>query len=182
MIVLAIDTSSAQCAVAVSGVSPVAEVAPMQRGHAEALFPMIEQVMARAGLTFQDIGRIGVCTGPGSFTGLRVGVSAARGLALGLGVTAVGITRFAALAPVGFDGVIHLAGRQGTRWAQRFQAGAADGEPWVEDGTADDLLPDPMRILELAAAAPEGGPRPAPLYLRGADAALPSTPPPKWLD
>ena len=73
----------------------------MQRGHAEALIPLVERVMWVAGLGFDAIDRIVTTVGPGSFTGLRVGIAAARGFALALGRPAVGVTTLAALsAPV----------------------------------------------------------------------------------
>ena len=97
--ILGIDTSAGQCAVAlVAGDRVWRRAETMARGHAEALFPMIDDVLAEAGATFGDVTRIGVCTGPGSFTGIRAGVAAARGLALGLSVPAVGVTRLTALA------------------------------------------------------------------------------------
>jgi tRNA threonylcarbamoyl adenosine modification protein YeaZ len=68
------------------------------RGHAERLMPMIAEVMQEAGLPFADIGRIAVTVGPGTFTGVRGGVAAARGLALASGVTAVGVTSLAVMA------------------------------------------------------------------------------------
>ena len=70
----------------------------MVRGHAEALMPLIARVMERAGLDFAALDRIAVTTGPGSFTGLRVGISAARGIALAAGKPAVGLTTLAAYA------------------------------------------------------------------------------------
>ncbi len=82
--ILGIDTSAAQCAVALLGAGePVVERRAMERGHAEHLFPMIDKVLARAGIGYEGVGRIAVCTGPGSFTGVRIGVAAARGIALG---------------------------------------------------------------------------------------------------
>jgi tRNA threonylcarbamoyladenosine biosynthesis protein TsaB len=102
MRVLAIDTALEACSAAVldTGVGAVAahESLPMQRGHAEALMPLIARVMQRAGSKFDEIDRIAVTTGPGSFTGLRVGISAARGIALATGKSAVGITTLAAYA------------------------------------------------------------------------------------
>ena len=68
------------------------------RGHAERLMPMIAEVMAEAGLTFADIDRIAVTTGPGSFTGVRVGIAAARGLALASGRPVVAATSLAVMA------------------------------------------------------------------------------------
>ena len=64
---------------------------PMLRGHAEALMPLIARVMERAKLDFAALDRIAVTTGPGSFTGLRVGIAAARGIALAAGKPAVGL-------------------------------------------------------------------------------------------
>jgi tRNA threonylcarbamoyl adenosine modification protein YeaZ len=68
------------------------------KGHAERLLPMIDEVMQEAGLAFSDIGRIAVTVGPGSFTGVRVGVAAARGLALASGIATVGATSLAVMA------------------------------------------------------------------------------------
>ena len=86
MRVLAIDTALAACSVAVLdteyGGILASESTAMVRGHAEALLPMLKRVMDQAGLGFSDIDRIAVTTGPGSFTGLRVGIAAARGIAL----------------------------------------------------------------------------------------------------
>jgi tRNA threonylcarbamoyladenosine biosynthesis protein TsaB len=70
----------------------------MVRGHAEALIPLIARVMDRARITFSDIDRIAVTTGPGSFTGLRVGIAAARGIALATGKPVVGLSTLAAYA------------------------------------------------------------------------------------
>lgn len=101
MRLLAIDTALAACAVAVfdTGHGIVAhESEAMTRGHAEALTPMIARVMEAAQTSFADIDRIAVTVGPGSFTGLRVGVSAARGIALASNRPAVGVTTTTALA------------------------------------------------------------------------------------
>ncbi len=69
-----------------------------ERGHAERLMPMIAETMREAGLAFSDIGRIAATIGPGTFTGVRGGVAAARGLALASGVTTVGATSLAVMA------------------------------------------------------------------------------------
>jgi len=102
MRVLAIDTALEACSAAVldterTGVT-AHESRPMARGHAEALIPLIARVLERAQLTFSEIDRIAVTTGPGSFTGLRVGISAARGIALATGKPAVGLSTLAAFA------------------------------------------------------------------------------------
>src|SRR5262249_49944871 len=75
---------------------------PMTRGHAEALVPLIAAVMSEARVEFTELDRIAVTIGPGSFTGLRVGVAAARGIAPAAGKPAVGLTTLAALAAPSF--------------------------------------------------------------------------------
>ena len=102
MYILAIDTALSACSVAVLDAESDGVVAGdallMERGHAEALIPLVERVMADAGLDFPDIGRFAVTVGPGSFTGLRVGISAARGFGLTSNRPVVGVTTLAALA------------------------------------------------------------------------------------
>jgi tRNA threonylcarbamoyl adenosine modification protein YeaZ len=102
MRVLAIDTALEACSAAVldteHAASAVHESQPMIRGHAEALMPLIARVLDRAGLPAERLDRIAVTVGPGSFTGLRVGIAAARGIALAAGKPAIGLTTLAAFA------------------------------------------------------------------------------------
>jgi tRNA threonylcarbamoyladenosine biosynthesis protein TsaB len=101
MRVLAIDTALSACSAAVFDTEHggiVAGSLPMVRGHAEALMPLLQRVMNQARITFADIDRIAVTTGPGSFTGLRVGIAAARGIALAADKPAVGLSTLAAYA------------------------------------------------------------------------------------
>jgi tRNA threonylcarbamoyladenosine biosynthesis protein TsaB len=102
MRVLAIDTALAACSAAVldteQGGIVASESLLMVRGHAEALMPLLERVMEESGLAFSDIDRVAVTTGPGSFTGLRVGISAARGIALAAKIPAVGVSTLSAYA------------------------------------------------------------------------------------
>jgi tRNA threonylcarbamoyl adenosine modification protein YeaZ len=102
MRVLAIDTALAACSAAVLdteyGGIVASESLPMLRGHAEALLPLLQRVMQQAHFSFSDIDRIAVTTGPGSFTGLRVGIAAARGLALAAEKPAVGLSTLSAYA------------------------------------------------------------------------------------
>jgi tRNA threonylcarbamoyladenosine biosynthesis protein TsaB len=79
-----------------------------ERGHAERLIPMMAAVMKEAALTFSDIGRIAVSVGPGTFTGVRVGLAAARALTLASGIVAVGTTSLAVMAHQA-DGLIGAA-------------------------------------------------------------------------
>jgi tRNA threonylcarbamoyladenosine biosynthesis protein TsaB len=102
MRILAIDTALEACSAAVLD-TELAEIAAhesfvMVRGHAEALMPLIARVLDRAGLEFAALDRIAVTVGPGSFTGLRVGIAAARGIALAASKPAVGLSTLAAYA------------------------------------------------------------------------------------
>jgi tRNA threonylcarbamoyl adenosine modification protein YeaZ len=98
MRVLAIDTALEACSAAVleRGIITASETLPMARGHAEALMPLIARVMDLAEIEFAELDRIAVTTGPGSFTGLRVGISATRGIALAAGKPAIGLSTLAA--------------------------------------------------------------------------------------
>src|SRR5690625_3896230 len=126
----------------------------MQRGHAEALFPLLDRLLEDARAEYSGISGIAVCTGPGSFTGIRVGVAAARGLALGLGLAARGIDRFHALAiEAGGEGpfAIALKGPRGTAYFQALlpNSGALQAEA------------DPVHVPleDLDALTPEGATR-----------------------
>ena len=102
MLILAIDTALDVCAAALLDTGTTQLIAqesqPMKRGHAEALMPLIARVMKASGIAFASLDRIAVTTGPGSFTGLRVGLSAARGIALAAGKPVVGMTTLTAHA------------------------------------------------------------------------------------
>src|SRR3954466_10445392 len=102
MLILAIDTALDACAAGVldtdSGEIIATESQAMKRGHAEALMPLIGRVMKDSGIGFATLDRIAVTTGPGSFTGLRVGLSAARGIALAADKPVVGLTTLTAFA------------------------------------------------------------------------------------
>jgi tRNA threonylcarbamoyladenosine biosynthesis protein TsaB len=112
MRVLAIDTALAACAAAVLdtayGGIVASESLPMIRGHAEALIPLVARVMQQSDMKFRDLDRIAVTTGPGSFTGLRVGLAAARSFGLATGLPVVGMSTLSVYAAP------HLAADSGT--------------------------------------------------------------------
>jgi tRNA threonylcarbamoyladenosine biosynthesis protein TsaB len=112
MLILAIDTALDACAAGVldtdAGKMIAQQSLPMKRGHAEALMPLIARVIKESGIGFSALHRIAVTTGPGSFTGLRVGLSAARGIALAADKPVVGVTTLTAYAaPVVNEGGEH---------------------------------------------------------------------------
>ena len=102
MRILALDTAlpAASACVLDSGASEpfVSESLPMERGHAEAMLPLIQRVMERVEGGFSTIDRVAVTVGPGSFTGIRVAISAARGFGVALGIPVVGVSTLAAFA------------------------------------------------------------------------------------
>ncbi|MBX9910934.1 MAG: tRNA (adenosine(37)-N6)-threonylcarbamoyltransferase complex dimerization subunit type 1 TsaB [Beijerinckiaceae bacterium] len=138
MRILAIDTALGACSACVLDAGmpePLAiEQVAMERGHAEALMPMIERVMHAVEGGFSSLDRVAVTVGPGSYTGLRVGISAARAIALAAAIPAVGVTTLAAVAAplIGRESgrviAAALDARHGQVW---FQAMTSQGKPLV---------------------------------------------------
>mgnify|MGYP000176847675 CR=1 FL=1 len=128
-IILAFDTAAAHCAaVVVQGGEVLAQrVEPMQKGQAERLFPLMEELLQEAGENWQSLDAVGVGIGPGNFTGIRISVSAARGLALSLGIPAIGVSRLEAMA-FGLTGTALIDARQNRVYQQEFQGGVAQGD------------------------------------------------------
>ena len=167
MLVLALDSALDACSAAVvetdgaAAEALAAESRFMSRGHAEALLPLVREVMRAAGKSFRDLDRIAVTVGPGSFTGLRVGLAAARGLAFAAMCPAHGVTTLAALAaPVFRDGDGPVAAvldvRRNEVCAQVFRApGAPLGEPALLPlaAAADRLPAGPVRLVGSGAPA-----------------------------
>ena len=100
MLILAFDCAGAGCAAALTADGKVlaARGIVAERGHAQLLIPLLSDLLDEARLTFSDIDRFAVTTGPGSFTGISVALAAANGLALGTGKPIVGVTVFEAMA------------------------------------------------------------------------------------
>src|SRR5258708_36062277 len=97
---LAIESSGHGCSAAIWRAGTVIAVrrVALEQGHAAALMPLVRDVMLEAGLAWSALEAIGVTIGPGSFTGIRVGLAAARGLGLALGIPVEGVTSFEAMA------------------------------------------------------------------------------------
>lgn len=174
MRILAFDTSLDPCAVAVTTddvAPPVIASENVGRTHGERLFGMIDETLRSAGLTMAEMERIGVAVGPGSFTGLRIAVAAARGLAVATGIPAVGVSNLAVHAAKAREiagdvplVAATLAGR-GDIYAQAFSAdGMPVGDPIVASPAvvAADLAADVRlagsaadSLAEAAGASPE---------------------------
>lgn len=178
MLILAINTSGPACDVAVlkDGDCVVTRHEDMVRGQDARLPAIVSDCLAEAKASFDDIGRLGVVTGPGSFTGIRVGVAFARGLALALGIPCIGVTALEAALPAGQQGSALVALPAKRRppdlsyWVQRFRTGAATGAPeeislagLTEElaahphfvfGETDGAIAEHMPALQIHAASP----------------------------
>jgi tRNA threonylcarbamoyladenosine biosynthesis protein TsaB len=138
MLILGINTAGDTCEAALvrDGAVIGALWESMTQGHDARLAPVVDQVMREADVAFSDLNRIAVVVGPGSFTGVRVGVAFARGLALALEASAVGVSSLEALEELPSQGrVLGLlpAKRrppEKTWWAQVLADGRGAAEPF----------------------------------------------------
>jgi tRNA threonylcarbamoyladenosine biosynthesis protein TsaB len=202
MIVLAIDAALAACSAALvrDGQTLAALSEPMERGHAERLAPLVDELMRGAGVAFAHLDRIVVTVGPGSFTGVRVGLSFARGLALALGKPCVGVSTLEALAGEGSGVRAGAVAGAGEVYFAAYGDGetlVAPGRLAIEDaralappgvtvrGPAAEIFrdcaaeievlasPDVATLARLGAARDPAAHPPTPQYLRAPDAKLP---------
>ncbi|WP_224825347.1 tRNA (adenosine(37)-N6)-threonylcarbamoyltransferase complex dimerization subunit type 1 TsaB [Cognatishimia sp. MH4019] len=208
--ILAFDTSAAHCTAALlSGGKVLAHAhEDMAKGQAERLMVLLQEVLSEAGATYADLTAIAVGTGPGNFTGIRISVSAARGLALGLGIPAIGVSTLEAQA---FDTpgpvLSTVDARRDQVYLQGFGypdapppqqraldtiAGLASPPGLTVIGGRSDAVSRQLDARATASAYPlaealalvaatrlsEPQPRPKPLYIRPADAAPPRDPAP----
>lgn len=203
--ILAFDTAAAHCAVALLAGDQVIASAheEMAKGQAERLMPLLQEVLDAGGKTYRDLTAIAVGTGPGNFTGIRISVSAARGLALGLGIPAIGVSTLEAQA---FGTQRPILSTVDARRENIYLQGFGYEPTGGPEQHSVDALPETLRAPDLTviggrsdavsqqlgarAAAPayplaeaiarvaasratQDLPRPKPLYIRPADAALP---------
>lgn len=135
MLTLGINTSGPACDVAIvrGDTVLVRRVEDMKRGQDARLSGLIAEACEEADTPLDTLGAIGVVTGPGSFTGVRVGIAYARGLALALNIPCIGVTSLEAALPEGQQGsafVMFPAQRRApdiTFWTQRFRSGDMTG-------------------------------------------------------
>lgn len=205
MRVLVIDTALDACTAAVfeDGRALGVRSEVMARGHSERLGGFVRDAVAEAGGGFEALDRIGVTVGPGSFTGLRVGLAFAQGLGAALGLPVVGVSTLEALARSADGGqgatAAVIDARRGQVYLQLFEAGRAASEPealsledavarlsgraWRITGSGATLVggepspqhaPDPAALAALTAALDPATHPPRPLYLRAPDATPPT--------
>jgi len=218
--ILAFDTSGPHCAASlfVSEHHWVWRKEEMARGQAERLFPLLDEVLSEAELGWGELDALAVGVGPGNFTGIRIAVSAARGLAMSLGIPAIGVNLFDVRALGYFKlpqahevALVCLKGPRDSVYVQLMGPEGALAAPRQIDPKTDELSDDEARavaigpasdfmkhrltvdgrqnssvrsmnrtifIAEAVLASGADVAPPAPLYVRAADAAPASDPPP----
>ena len=193
MLLLVLDTAldATTVAVARDGAILARRCVPMERGHQERLAGLAAEVMAEAGVGFSELQRIGVGVGPGSFTGVRVGLAFAKGLALAWDAPLVGIGSLEALAvSAESSGVIAAAidARRGRVYLQLFRDGAPLTPPDVveieaaahlveENGAAVVVGSGAPLLKPTGEPAPTAWPSPEALVRLAQAAVLPTEPP-----
>ncbi|MFK7752354.1 MAG: tRNA (adenosine(37)-N6)-threonylcarbamoyltransferase complex dimerization subunit type 1 TsaB [Sedimentitalea sp.] len=225
-LILAFDTSAAHCAAALLLGDRVlaSQTHDMTRGQGEHLMPLLQNMLQDQKLDWADLDLIGVGIGPGNFTGIRISVAAARGLAFGLGVPTIGVSNFEVMrGPNSLHDldpqIVSLAAPRNAHYLQYFEGGRPVGPPHQVSPNSEDMpdFPPPLppirghnahdvssnmthpgpciearmsdvaqTIGKIALAHWRSGertpPRPAPLYVRAADAAPARDTPPVILD
>ncbi|MFP7674225.1 tRNA (adenosine(37)-N6)-threonylcarbamoyltransferase complex dimerization subunit type 1 TsaB [Marivita sp. S0852] len=175
-LVLAFDTSAAHCAAALLSDTDILHctVEPTAKGQAERLVPMLEDILSQHDKSWSDLTRIGVGIGPGNFTGIRISVSTARGLALGLGIPAIGVSSLDAIHAMHPQATAAVPAPRDMLYVQRpgetpDLCAVADVRDPVFAESQDSLI---IAIARCAAAADATAfARPKPLYIKPADAA-----------
>lgn len=208
--ILGFDTSGPYCSTALFDGQTIRAQhhVEMRKGQVENLMPLIEQTLSDGATAFDDLSKIGVGTGPGNFTGIRISVAAARGLGLSLGIPAIGVTLFDALrSEAPGPCLVSLSAPRTQLYVQSYAAG------WIgapEQVALSDIAPQegaitacighraeeiathlgltaiptrqtPAAAIAQCAAQQSTEARPSPLYLRPADAAQPRDPSPRIL-
>ena len=186
-LILAFDTSGPHCAAGVfrDDLALCTRIEPLAKGQAERLMGLLNECLSHADAEWADLDALAVGVGPGNFTGIRISVAAARGVALAASIPAIGVSTldvFAHGLANNHQAAVRIAipAPRDQVYAQRFQSGAAIEAPEMvaKDSDPDLIHCDPAQfpIADLAAVArlrlgQETG-RPAPLYVRAPDAAL----------
>jgi len=176
MLVMGLDTALQRCSVAIlrDGAVVGDQSAGMERGHAEHLAPMAAKALDEAGVKIADLDRIGVVIGPGGFTGVRIALAFARGLAIGTNIEIVGVTSLLALAANADDAgpgdliAPVIDARRGQVYAALYDG---NGQRLVEP-----FVTEPEKALEILAVEAKA----APVATIGSGAPLLPSPPAEW--
>ncbi len=188
MTLLAIDTANARLQLGLLRADQRVDtlVEDMPKGQAERLFPAIAELLARNGIGYPDLTRVAATTGPGSFTGVRIGLSAARGLGLALGIPVIGVPSLLAISlsgPPHTPVAVLLDARREEAYFQHFSTPGAPGTaplllPMAEARRLvptgivpiESPFPDIAGVARFAAGIEPAHFPPEPDYVRGADA------------
>ncbi len=155
---LALDAAGAACSAAVwrAGEIRAHHFETMTRGQSERLVPIIEAVMAEAGIAYAELDAIAVTLGPGGFTGVRIGLATARALALACDRPLIGLSNFEAVAAAVPEDVcrgrtlaVLIDAKRSDLYVQAFTAGIepVTGARAIAVGELDDFLPPGPLVL-----------------------------------
>lgn len=192
-VILAFDTSAAYCAAALlKGKTLLGlQAEDMGRGQAERLVPMLDEVIKGAGLDWSDLDALAVGVGPGNFTGIRISVSTARGLALALDIPAIGVSTFDAISKTATlphlpcvpapQGKVYIAPAGSDPRLVGMDEAHELGLPLALPPAPADLAVAMARVARGRIRKGMDLPPPAPLYIRAADAAPSRDAPPVML-
>lgn len=153
--ILAIDTATENCSVALlvnDQVISRSEVAP--RDHTKKVLPMVDDVLKEAGLTLQDLDALAFGRGPGSFTGVRIGIGIAQGLAFGADLPMIGISTLAAMAQASYrlHGATDVAVAIDARMSEVYWARYTRQENGAWAGVDEECVIPPANLVEEAQA------------------------------
>jgi tRNA threonylcarbamoyl adenosine modification protein YeaZ len=180
---LAIDTATGNFSLALYDVESekLLElfVSPDANKHAEMLVPEIENLLARHKLKHLDLDFLAVNIGPGSFTGLRIGLSVVKAWQLVLRAQAIPVTSLEAAAFIKNGGEVHLDARRGQAFYQKFDANLQPicAPQLIDYSTSFDSPANAEAIAQVALVKLKNGEalgQISPLYIRAADAKLPN--------
>lgn len=185
-LILGFDTSGSHCAAAlVRGDEVLIAVGEeMARGQAERLMGLLEEVLDGQGVIWADLDALAVGTGPGNFTGIRIGVSAARGLALGLGCPAYGVTGFEARTRIAPEGTtVAIPAPRDMAYVMADGKAQLHAAAEISNTAPHPTTAELARAIAQHAASvwPTKAPAPAPFYVRPPDAAPARDAPPPIL-
>jgi tRNA threonylcarbamoyladenosine biosynthesis protein TsaB len=147
MKLLALDTATEQCSAALSLDGRVMERSQLtQRSHAELILPMIDELLKEAGVTLQELDALAFGRGPGAFTGVRIAVGVAQGLALGAGLPVVPISNLAAVAQQDALPGMRVLVCMDARMSEVYWASFAVGADGLVSPTSEERVSSPAQV------------------------------------
>lgn len=158
MKLLAIDTATEQCSVALRDAGrSIARCVPTPRGHTELILPMVQEVLTEAGLTLSQLDAIAFGRGPGAFTGVRIAIGVAQGLAYGSGLPLVPISNLAAVAQRAGGSATHILVCMDARMGEVYWAVFGTDEQGLVIPLSEERVSAPEEVVVSSELTPQIG-------------------------